>query len=43
MSFASEARSEIAGRALASEAAVRAACYGLACFAKHFDARGLVI
>ena len=43
MSFASEARGEIAGRELPVETAVRAACYGLACFAKHFDARGLVI
>ncbi len=43
MSFASEARCEIAGRELTGENTVRAACYGLACFAKHFDARGLVI
>lgn len=43
MSFASEARAEIAARLPDTEAGVRAACYGLACFAKHFDARGLVI
>ena len=43
MSFASGARGEIARRALTSESDVRAACYGLACFAKHFDTRGLVI
>ena len=43
MSFASEARAEIAAREPATEAGVRAACYGLACFAKHFDAKGLVI
>ena len=43
MSFASEARCEIAGRELAGENTVRAACYGLACFAKHFDTKGLVI
>lgn len=43
MSFASEARAEIAACQPDTEAGVRAACYGLACFAKHFDARGLVI
>ena len=43
MSFASEARGEIAARLPDTETGLRAACYGLACFAKHFDARGLVI
>ncbi len=43
MSFASEARGEITRRPLTDENAVRAACYGLACFAKHFDTKGLVI
>ncbi len=43
MSFASEARKEIARRELQTESSVRAACYGLACFAKRFDTQGLVI
>ena len=43
MSFASEARREIAGRAPDGQAAVRAACYGLACFARRFDAEGLLL
>ena len=43
MSFASEARGEIAGRAPDGQAAVRAACYGLACFARRFDAEGLLL
>ena len=43
MSFASPARSEIAARQPAGDRALRAACYGLACFAKRFDANGLLI
>ena len=43
MSFASAARSEIAARQPAGDRALRAACYGLACFAKRFDANGLLI
>ena len=43
MSFASAARSEIAARQPAGDKALRAACYGLACFAKRFDANGLLI
>ena len=42
MSFASEAREEIVARSIQKECCVRAACYGVACFAKYFDARGLV-
>lgn len=43
MSFASEAREEIARRSLQKDCCVRAAAYGIACFAKYFDARGLVL
>ncbi len=42
MSFASSAREEIAQRSLQKDCCVRAAAYGIACFAKYFDARGLV-
>ena len=45
MSFASRAREEIAQRSLQlqKDCCVRAAAYGFACFAKYFDARGLVL
>ena len=43
MSFASSAREEIAQRSPTKECCVRAAAYGIACFAKYFDARGLVL
>ena len=43
MSFASRAREEMAQRSLQKDCCVRAAAYGLACFAKYFDAKGLVI
>lgn len=43
MSFASQAREEIAARSLQKDCCVRAAAYGFACFAKYFDARGLVL
>lgn len=43
MSFASQAREEIARRSIQKDCCVRAACYGVACFAKYFDARGLVL
>lgn len=43
MSFASLAREEIARRSVPKDCCVRAACYGVACFAKYFDARGLVL
>ena len=42
-SFASRAREEIAGRSLQKDCCVRAAAYGFACFAKYFDAKGLVL
>ena len=43
MSFASQAREEIARRSLQKDCCVRAAAYGIACFAKYFDANGLVL
>lgn len=45
MSFASRAREEIAQHSLQlqKDCCVRAAAYGIACFAKYFDARGLVL
>ena len=43
MSFASQAREEIAQRSLQKDCCVRAAAYGVACFAKYFDVRGLVL
>ena len=43
MSFASQAREEITRRSLQKDCCVRAAAYGIACFAKYFDARGLVL
>lgn len=43
MSFASQAREEITQRSLQKDCCVRAACYGVACFAKYFDAKGLVL
>ena len=42
-SFASRAREEIAQRSIQKDCCVRAAAYGIACFAKYFDAKGLVI
>ena len=43
MSFASQAREEIAQRSFQKDCCVRAAAYGIACFAKYFDAKGLVL
>ena len=43
MSFASQAREEIARRSLQKDCCVRAAAYGFACFAKYFDKGGLVL
>jgi hypothetical protein len=43
MSFASQAREEIVRRRIRKACCVRAACYGVACFSKYFDARGLVL
>ena len=43
MSFSSNAKGEIARRKLVGPDSARSACYGMACFAKYFDARGVVI
>lgn len=42
ISFASRVREQISQRSLQKDCCVRAAAYGIACFAKYFDARGLV-
>ena len=42
-SFASRAREELAARSIQKDCCVRAAAYGIACFAKYFDAKGLVL
>ena len=42
-SFASRAREEIAQRSIQKDCCVRSAAYGIACFAKYFDAKGLVV
>ncbi len=43
MSFSSDAKKEITQKKLTKPCCIRAACYGIACFAKYFDARGLVL
>lgn len=43
MSFSSDTKAEIAQHRLAKACCLRAAAYGAACFAKYFDARGIVI
>lgn len=43
MSFSSDTKVEITQRRPARECCLRAAAYGAACFAKYFDARGIVI
>lgn len=43
MSFSSDTKAEIAQRRLTKPCCVRAAAYGIACFGKYFDARGVVL
>ncbi len=43
MSFSSDAKQEITRRKLAQPCCAKAACYGMACFAKYFDTHGVVI
>ena len=43
MSFSSQAKQEITQKKLQKPCCARAACYGMACFAKYYDARGIVI
>lgn len=43
MSFSSDAKREITQRKLTKPCCARAACYGMACFAKYFDSHGVVI
>jgi DNA-binding protein WhiA len=43
VSFASEAKKEITQKKITKPCCLRAACYGIACFARYFDARGIVL
>lgn len=43
VSFAREVKQEIAGEHVSNPCCAMAACYGIACFAKRFDARGLLL
>lgn len=43
MSFSSEAKREITQKKISKPCCTRAACYGAACFARYFDARGVVV
>ena len=43
LSFSSETKIEIAQRRFGKECCLRAAAYGVACFARYFDSRGIVV
>lgn len=43
MSFSQQVKKEIAAREITAPCCVTAACYGVACFGKYFDARGVVL
>lgn len=43
MSFAQDVKSEIVQKKLARPCCVQAACYGIACFGRYFDERGVVL
>jgi len=43
VSFSSETKIEIAQRRFTRECCMRAAAYGIACFARYFDTRGVVV
>lgn len=43
MSFSSDTKNEIAQRRLNRPCCVKAAVYGISCFSKYFDARGVVL
>lgn len=43
MSFAQDVKNEIVQKKLARPCCVRAACYGIACFGRYFDERGVVL
>jgi DNA-binding protein WhiA len=43
MTFSQRVKQEIAARPAAAPCCVAAACYGVACFSKYFDARGVVL
>ena len=43
MSFAQDVKNEIVQKKLARPCCVSAACYGVACFGRYFDERGVVL
>ncbi len=43
MSFSLDVKAEIVNKKISSPCCVRAACYAVACFAKYFDGRGIVL
>lgn len=43
MSFTQDVKREIAAKTVVAPCCVTAACYGVACFAKYFDRRGVVL
>lgn len=43
MSFSQDVKEELCSKKLPSNCCLQAACYGAACFAKYFDARGIVL
>lgn len=43
MSFSLDVKAEIVSKRISSPCCVLAACYAVACFAKYFDSRGLVL
>lgn len=43
MSFSSDAKAEIVQKKISRACCARAACYGIACFARYFDSKGLVL
>lgn len=43
MSFSQQVKKEITARDIANPCCITAGCYGIACFGRHFDARGVVL
>ncbi len=43
MSFSQQVKKEVAAQQWPADCCTSAACYGIACFAKYFDARGVVL
>ncbi|MFV0351113.1 MAG: DNA-binding protein WhiA, partial [Oscillospiraceae bacterium] len=43
MSFSQQVKKEIEGRGFKSDCCLTSACYGVACFSRYFDTRGIVL